>query len=488
MRKISFYLAGISFLSFFKMAYGYSDGQENVNSQDIANNNDRINDQKKLNVLFIAVDDLRPELGCYGHQMVKSPNIDKLASEGIMFNNAYCQVALSNPTRASLLTGMRPDAIKVYDLQAHFRDYAPASVSLPEYFKHQGYHSVSLGKIFHLKDEQSWSIPSWDSDKPNYVLDENLELIMTSERKRGPSTEMANVSDTAYCDGAIAEKAVETLRSIGDKPFFLAVGFYKPHLPFCAPQKYWNQYDPDKITVPDTLPPLNVASHSLTNFQELRNYAGVPAVNALSEQQSRHLIHGYYAAVSYMDAQVGRILDELKRLGLDKNTIVVLWGDHGWKLGEYGNWCKHTNVDYDLRVPLIIRTPGMKSKNTQTNAITELIDVYPTLCNQAGLQIPGKLQGEDFSFLLNSPDKEFKDAAFSQFERPNNIMGYSMRTNAYRYTCWLNMNDKEVVEEELYDYDNDPQGMANVIKHIDYRKITVELKEKFYKAVLHQYD
>ena len=474
MRRISFYTAGISFLSFFKMASGQPEGQDNNN---LENENRGTKDPKKLNVLFIAVDDLRPELGCYGHSMVKSPNIDKLASEGVMFNNAFCQVALSNPTRASLLTGMRPDAIKVYDLQAHFRDYAPESVTLPEYFKQQGYHSVSLGKIFHLKDEQSWSIPSWDSDKPNYVLEENLELIRTSERKRGPSTEIANVSDTAYCDGAIAERAVKALRSIGDKPFFLAVGFYKPHLPFCAPEKYWNMYNPDEITVPDTLPPLNVASNALTNFQELRNYSGVPAYNALSEQQSRHLIHGYYASVSYMDAQVGKILDELKRLGLDENTIVILWGDHGWKLGEYGNWCKHTNVDYDLRVPLIIKTPAMKSKGKQVNAIAELIDVYPTLCNQAGLQIPGKLQGEDFSFLLNSADDHFKDAAFSQFERPNNIMGYSIRTSQYRYTCWLNTNNKEVYEEELYDYHNDPQGMMNVVNNVDYDMVIKKLKE-----------
>ena len=485
MRRISFYTAGVSFLSFFKLASGQPEGQDN-NSRE--NENSGNNDPKKLNVLFIAVDDLRPELGCYGHPMVKSPNIDKLACEGVMFNNAYCQVALSNPTRASLLTGMRPDAIKVYDLQAHFRDHSPETVTLPEYFKQQGYHSVSLGKIFHLKDEQSWSVPSWDSDKPNYVLEENLELIRTSERKRGPSTEKANVSDTAYCDGAIAERAVEALRLMGDRPFFLAVGFYKPHLPFCAPEKYWNLYNPDDITVPDTLPPLNAANEALTNFQELRNYSGVPAYNTLSEKQSRHLIHGYYAAVSYMDAQVGKLLDELKRLGLDKNTIVILWGDHGWKLGEYGNWCKHTNVDYDLRVPLIIKTPGMNSAGKKTDAITEFVDVYPTLCSQAGLQIPSCLQGKDCSILLNSPEKEFKDAAFSQFERPKNIMGYSIRTDRYRYTYWLNMNNKEVTDDELYDYQNDPQGMKNVIWHNKYTSIALELKEKLNDAVSNWHD
>lgn len=426
--------------------------------------------QKPMNVLFIAVDDLRPQLNCYGDSLSISPNIDALAANGLLFERAYCQQAVCSPSRTSLLTGLRPDSTRIYDLQTHFRQTVPDVVTLPQHFKQNGYHTEWWGKIFHaaLLDSISWT-----SQGERYEPESNWRAYALAESNRiadgnkgaGPAFESADVPDNAYPDGKIADSAIDALKRLKDdeKPFFLAVGFYKPHLPFNAPKKYWDLYDPADIILPEPMsPPENVPDVALMNWGELRNYAGIPAKGDLSKEQSRQLIHGYRACVSYTDAQVGRLMAELKNQGLDKNTIVILWGDHGWKLGDYGMWAKHTNFEIDTKAPLIISVPGMKSKGKKTEALVELVDIYPSLCDVAGLPMPRHLQGTSFRPLLEDAGLPWKQAAFSQYPR-GNVMGYSLRSDRYRFTRWQKKNaPDEVVALELYDLQNDPKGLINI--------------------------
>jgi iduronate 2-sulfatase len=437
-----------------------------------------------LNVLFIAVDDLRPQLGAYGNKLVKSPNIDRLAASGLLFERAYCQQAVCSPSRTSLLTGLRPDSTHVYDLVTHFRNTVPNVVTLPQHFKNNGYQTAWWGKIYHagLLDNLSWTQQGHAMEPGNnwraYVTDENKKLA-SRNKGAGPAFEMANVPDNAYPDGQIAEKAIQTMRQLNGKPFFMAVGFFKPHLPFNAPKKYWDLYNPADFTLPaHTSPPQNAPAMASTGWGELRNYAGIPAKGPVSDEQARQLIHGYYACVSYTDAQIGKVLDELKQLGLDKNTVVVLWGDHGWKLGEYGQWAKHTNFEIDTRVPLIVSAPGMKARGKQTGALVELVDIYPFLCDAAGLPKPTHLQGTSFAPLLSKPAMAWKKAAFSQYPRGGGVMGYSMRTERYRYTKWLK-SDGTAMAIELYDLQKDPQATINVAEDATYAPALPELEVLF---------
>jgi arylsulfatase A-like enzyme len=437
------------------------------------------------NVLFIAVDDLRPELGCYGAKHIHSPNIDALAKRGTVFQRAYCQQAVCSPTRSSLLTGLRPDSTKVYDLVTHFRTHVPDVVTLPQRFKDAGWHTVSFGKIYHggYDDPPSWSEASTFPRRPAYLLPENAALI---ERKqveakakgkkkgsntpvRGPAYESADVADDAYGDGQIAELALDKLRDLAQqpKPFFLAVGFLKPHLPFIAPKRYWDLYDPGKIKLADNpFPPRGAPEFALTSFGELRNYHGIPATGPVSDDLARTLKHGYYACTSYTDANIGKLLDELDRLKLREKTIVVLWGDHGWKLGEHGGWCKHSNVENDTRVTLIVSAPLQKAAGYSTSALVEFVDIYPTLCDLAGLSKPNHLQGSSFAPLLDDPYRAWKVAAFSQYPRSHEgqqLMGYSLRSDRYRYTRWVDRKDhSKIVAEELYDHERDPAENQNV--------------------------
>lgn len=439
----------------------------------------------KYNVLFISIDDLRPELGAYGKKYIYSPNIDKIAANGITFDRAYCQMAFCNPSRASLLTGLRPDAIAVYDLATHFRKKIPQVVTLPEYFKQHGYFTASFNKIFHLRDEQSWSEPSWHSKihpAVGYALPENIAMAKNN-KGRGPLTEKADVPDNAYVDGEAAEKAIATLRRVKDKPFFMAVGFYRPHIPFAVPKKYWDLYDPAKIIVPAAGLPKNIPDVAYIGLGtgELGQYTdGQKESRQYRGAQASNLIHGYYASVSYVDAQVGKLLQELKALGLEKNTIIVLWGDHGWKLGEYGEWGKRSNMELDLRAPLIFSSPNMKVKNQRSNALVEFIDIYPTLCQEAGLPVPGGLQGKSFSKILANPQSEFKTTAFSQVGRAPDNMGYSMRTYQFRYTQWVNTkNPDKIIATELYDHLKDPGETINVAANPAYAGELKKLQKLF---------
>lgn len=456
------------------------------------------------NVLFLAIDDLRPELGCYGADYIHSPNIDRLAKSGMVFRRAYCQQAVCSPSRSSLMTGTRPDTTKVWDLTTHFRKALPEVVTLGQHFRENGYFVQGMGKIYHggLDDPQTWSVP-WQTPKAaKYALPENVALdsrnrgdaadtgkAKTSKKSqaesqadpdgpqpsgfnvRGPAFECADVADDTYQDGKVAELAMATLRqrSQQQEPFFLAVGFIKPHLPFIAPKKYWDLYDPTKISLaPNRFRPKDAPDYAVQPGGELRNYHGIPE-GSIPDDLARHLKHAYYAAISYTDAQVGRILDELDRLGLASNTIVVLWGDHGWKLGEHDAWCKHSNVENDVHAPLILSAPGMSQRGASTEALVEFVDIYPTLSELAGLPLPSHLEGTSFAPLLADPMRPWKSAAFSQYPRQagktgnQSLMGYSMRTDRYRFTVWVERKDhRKIAATELYDEQADPQENTNI--------------------------
>lgn len=446
------------------------------------------------NVLFIAVDDLRPELGCFGQTHIHSPNIDRLAQSGVLFRRAYCQVAVCGATRTSLLTGMRPDTSGVYANAIYFRKPFPDVVTLPQHFKQQGYHVVGMGKIYHHNDPPSWSEPWTGFPALVWKRPENEKLVQRlmqeatakglkgyarSRACRGPPFEAAEVPDEAYADGQCAALAIETLRRIKDRRFFLAVGFVRPHLPFNSPQKYWDLYGADDIRLPDyRKPPKGAPPFALTSWGELRSYYGVPAKGPVSEAMARQLIHGYYASVSYTDACVGRVVDELDRLGLRDKTIVVLWGDHGWKLCDYNCWCKHTNFELDTHVPLIIDAPGAAGNGQSCDRLVEFLDIYPTLCELAGSPEPEHVEGQSLAAWLENPQAPGREAAFSQYPR-GSIMGRSMRTDRYRFTLWTSRkNPAKVVAAELYDHRADPGETVNLAADPRHRELIDRLTEK----------
>jgi iduronate 2-sulfatase len=417
-----------------------------------------IANRARPNILFISVDDLRPELGCYGSKLVKSPQIDRLASMGTVFERAYCQQAVCSPSRVSLLCGQRPDTTKIWDLRTKFRSIQPKIVTLPQFFKNNGYHSYRLGKIFHLGHGQKEDAASWTT-----MSNAKGKMYIKAKKGTRPTVEMADVPDNKYNEGAYADDAIKAMKKFQNKgtPFFMAVGFKKPHLPFCAPKKYWDMYDRDAIPdSPVTKPPKGVSKYAMRSFGELRKYDGIPKKGPLSVAQRKELRHGYLACVSYVDAQVGRLLDALKTSGLSKNTIVILWGDHGWKLNDYGNWCKHTNMEIDARVPLILAAPGHKGSQ-KSQALVELVDIYPTLTELCGFKIPAQCEGTSMVPLLKSPDIAWKTAAFSQYPR-GGLMGHSIRSGQWRYTEWIDKKTGEVKDRELYDHKESPLSTANL--------------------------
>ena len=428
---------------------------------------------RRPNVLFLAVDDLRPELGCYGAKTILTPNIDGIAKQGMTFLRAYCQQAVCSPSRTSVMTGARPDTTKVWDLVTHFRDALPDTVTVAQHFKQNGYFVQAMGKIFHpgYDDPRSWSVPWQSPNAPAYAAVKTAEVVDEDAKKKsksGPAFESAAVADDFYRDGKVAALAVETLGALAKKPqpFFLAVGFAKPHLPFVAPKKYWDLYDPSEIKLAaNPFRPKDAPDYALTTSGELRNYHGMPGEGPVPDELARKLKHGYYAAASYTDAQIGKVLNELDRLGLRKNTVIVLWGDHGWKLGEHGEWCKHSNVENDTNAPLLFSAPGMKAAGRTSRALVEFVDIFPTLADVAGLPLPAHLEGTSFKPLLDDPQRSWKSAAFSQYPRAKKLMGYSMRTDRYRFTVWVSRANHDIVEAlELYDHQTDPQENTNIAK------------------------
>ncbi len=441
----------------------------------------------KKNVLFIAVDDLRPTLGCYGDTIAITPNIDKIASKGIVFNRAYCQEAVCNPSRSSLLTGRRPDTTKVWDNRTHFRKNIPDVITLPQYFKNHGYHVQSVGKIYHdprwAQDPESWSVPGTlavtSECGGKYLLDKNARTVKSW---KGESTECIEVSDYAYIDGRVADSALDIIMDIRKKPFFLAVGFRRPHLPFCAPKKYWDIYDREKIAPPaNPEKPKNVPVIALHNWRELRGYTDIPNEGPLTPEKIAELRHGYYASTSYIDALIGKLLKRLEIIGLLDNTIIILWGDHGYHLGEHDLWCKITNFEYDTRAPLILADPNQKNKGIKTGALVEFVDIYPTLVDLCDLPKADGLEGISMRPLIDEPNRIWKKAAFSQFPRPIytreelKYMGYSIRTDKYRYTEWQEIETKKIVARELYSHIHDSLETENLAGLSEYKDVLTEM-------------
>ncbi|MEP7269599.1 MAG: sulfatase [Saprospiraceae bacterium] len=484
---------------------------------------------RRPNILFIPIDDLRPDFETYGNTILKTPNMNRIARVGVTFNRAYCQQAVCNPSRASLMTGLRPDRLRVWDLQTNMRKITPDLVTIPQYFKQNGYTTIGLGKTFHniFPDSLSWTKDIHIEGTPfdpdaMYAGKESLDIIETKKKKfadennfsridkygnwyiKANATENAEVPDDAYFDALQTEAAIAQMKilKVEDKPFFLSVGYYKPHLPFNAPKKYWDLYDRSKLELADNeFIPKNSPSFAVHGDQELRSYDDyrdlpLPTDRPLDEERQRELVHGYYACVSYIDAQIGHLLDALENLGMADNTIIVLWGDHGWKLGEHNSWAKQSNYEIDTRVPLIIGGRGVRSKNTKSASLVEFIDLFPSLCELAHLKIPVYLPGKSLVPILNNPMRKTKMAAYSQFllgRFPKNSktperMGYTVRTDRYRYVEWYQWQNDEkgnLIAKELFDHKNDPKENENTaylpenVKLID--QLSILLSENFKK-------
>lgn len=478
------------------------------------------------NVLFVSVDDLRPEIGCYGNDEIKTPCFDSFAKTGTTFMRAYCQSAVCAPSRASVMTGMRPDSTRVWDLRGKFRVNLPDVVTIPQHFHQHGYHTVSMGKIFHnhMPDRVSFDEPDLrpakymtpemiDREPESFYHDEELNRELAEVRKRrlaanpnryangwayGVATESFDGPDHQFYDGAQTELAIEKMRELKDKkkPFFLALGYYRPHLPFVAPKKYWDLYKREKITLASN-PFLPKASPvmAMNSMYELRacydlEFVKHPSGFTFDEPTARRLKHGYMASVSFVDACFGKLMKGLESLGLADNTIVVLWGDHGWKLGEHNSWCKQTNYHIDVQVPLMIRVPNQLNPGAQTKSLVELVDLYPTLCDVANIPIPQNMEGTSLKPLIEKPGRPWKTAVFSQFHRAPKItpdkgryMGESMVTDRYHYVEWRTWDHikgiaGQLKATELYDLQSDPNENENISQIPTNRDLIAKLAEQ----------
>ena len=468
---------------------------------------DSVPKPKKPNILFIAVDDLKPNIAAYGDMIAKTPGMDKLANQGVVFQRSYCSQAICAATRASIMTGMRPDKTRVWDLVTDFRQVNPNAVTIPEYFKSMGYETAGMGKIYHMgstgpgHDGPSWSIPYRDAKCPVYALP-----YVPNEKGRGKAVECADVPDNTYHDGKLTGMAIELLDSLSknEKPFFLAVGFLRPHLPFVAPKKYWDMYDRSKFE----LAPFQQKAQNSPNIAyhrsgELKNYSDIPDFDSYSEKEldhlpadkQRELIHGYYASMSYMDAQILQLLDELDKLGIRENTIIVLWGDHGWHLGDHGLWNKHTNFEEATHTLLMMSVPGTKP-GLRPLTLCEFTDVFPTLCELTNIPVPNYLDGISLVPAIKKPDANLHEYTFSQYPRENGkVMGYTVRTGHFRYTEWMkdsyrtNMpyDKKYVMAREMYDYEKDPLETMSVIDKPEYAEEQKRMEKLFLETMQREY-
>lgn len=475
--------------------------------------------ERPLNVLMIVVDDLRPMLGCYGDRGIQTPNIDRLASRGTVFTRAYCQAAQCGPSRESVLTGLRPETSGIFTLTSRFQRSAfPHVVTLPELFKRNGYHTQSFGKVYHddRDDAASWSVASqpgrpgemWeyvDEEAIRSVPFERRSEISTLIRRYSPDVERkrhcdvfqaADVPDDALFEGRMASSVVDTLQKMKGNPFFLAVGYRRPHLPWVAPKKYFDLYpspsvphpeergpalnapivatfhdsrylrsawdDPRRSGITLTRPPDDAAlSQRFFTSTEIRSYRGVSYGDYPAPEDVAAYRRAYMACVSYVDAQIGRLLDVLDSTGLSKSTVVVLWSDHGWHLGEHGVFGKLTNYEWSTRVPLIVAAPGYRA--AQSLGLVELSDVYPTLSDLAGLSCPDYVEGSSFVPLLKNPDRKWKGAAFSQYPRDEaSVMGKAVRTDRYRYVEWADVKTNKVHAVEMFDHTVDPGERTSI--------------------------
>ncbi|MEX2579308.1 MAG: sulfatase [Verrucomicrobiales bacterium] len=438
------------------------------------------------NILLFVADDMHCTIGAYGDPAAVTPNLDRLAARGLVFERAYCQQAVCNPSRSSFLTGLRPDTVGVDDLRKGFRETAPNGknlVTLPQHFKNRGWFTQGVGKIFHnmgeTQDRQSWSVDEafFKGTHADDTVYRNTPAPLRSVEAgpKAPLFEDLHVPDTAYRDGQISRLAAAVLRDRAghEQPFFLAVGFWRPHLPFVAPKKYWDLYDPAAIPLPDPpYAPEGAPEIALHESREIRGYGLTPADRDFTEEEVRHYRHGFYAAVSFLDAQIGLVLDALEESGHAEDTVVVFVSDHGFHIGEHALWGKTTNFELDARVPLIVADPRRPDGHgRRTGALAELVDLYPTLASVAGIddELPANLEGNDLAPVLDDPAATVKEAAFTQHQQPFygprsnwEAWGYSVRTESWRYTEWRDLEEKTVIARELYDHETDPLETRNL--------------------------
>ncbi|WP_440877035.1 sulfatase [Thalassotalea sp. PLHSN55] len=430
--------------------------------------------QKPLNVVVFLVDDLRADLGTYGNQQIQTPHIDALAKQGVKFTKAYAQQAICGPSRVSLLTGLRPETLGLYtiDRSGRLRSNHPDVVSMPQLFKENGYKTISIGKVYHsvTDDQESWT--THIKKLPNfYAIAGNKEAKFAYEA--------GDVDDDFYKDGQVARDAIKTLNEIKDDKFLMVVGLSKPHLPFNAPKKYWDLYDRNQFVVPSRKKPNNIYKLALSKWGELRMYGGIPKQGDVDDELTKTLNHAYYASVSYMDAQVGRVMSALDEMKLRDNTLVVFMSDHGYKLGEYGTWNKHSNMELDTRVPLIISREGrytLSKVNVSSSALVENIDVLPTIAQAAGLQAP-PMDGKSLLPLLDNPELPWDSAAYSLFARGKKYMGVTVTDGTWRYTEWRNGETQALFFKELYLHDTSPVASANVAGQIQFQADEKRLKQ-----------
>lgn len=431
---------------------------------------------ERPNVLFIVVDDLRASVGVFGDPLAVTPHINALGARGTVFVNAHCQIAICNPSRASVMTGRRPDTIRVWGLKKHFREENPRVITLPQWFKQQGYHTHSVGKIYHGSGKPSTDPPSW-SGKPEFDHCEKIDQYLLSRNRTGRKAAGAESSpskDSDHIDGKVADAAIANLRQLkqSSKPFFLAVGFRKPHMPFSAPVKYWALYDRAKLARPQNpRMPQDAPAIAAHQWPEARGYTDIPGQGPMTVDKIAELRHGYYAATSFMDAQVGRVVAELKRLGLGQNTVISLYSDHGFHVGEQNLWGKLTNYDTGTRVPLLFVAPNQKARGRVIRQAVELLDIYPTLTDLCNLPKPGQLAGKSLARQLDQPGPT-KNFALSQFPRPvaynfksapPRAMGYSIRDDRHRLTQWIDFASGKILAEEFYDYTVELPESKNLI-------------------------
>ena len=428
----------------------------------------KITTKKPMNVLFIAIDDLRPELNFYGAKHVKSPNLDKLAGESLVFNKAYCNVPVCGASRASLLTSILPTKNRFIDYRAKAQEDVPNAKTLPSLFKEAGYTSISNGKIFHYnKDvqEASWSENPWMPKGGHRVSYDPTTNNVVMKSGNGRVYESPDVSDSSYPDYKIAQKTISDLRRFkkSGESFFMACGFFRPHMPFYAPKKYWDMYDRDSIEIADNRHLPENAPSLLRGSGEFKSYSFgdyKPNTKAFHKMMR----HGYYACVSYVDQMVGDVLKELETLGLAENTIVVLWGDHGWHLGEHEFWGKHNTLHNALQVPLIVKVPG-KAKGEHTKAMVESVDIYPTICDLANIKVPDYIMGKSFTSVLDDPKQSFRENVYARFKKADAIVNQD-----FTYSLFENG------EEMLYNRKLDPAENKNVVADTNYKKVLQEMR------------
>lgn len=441
---------------------------------------------RKLNVLFIAADDLNNDLGCYGRPLVKSPNLDRLARRGVKFDRAYCQFPLCSPSRSSLMTGLRPDTTRVYDLRKHFRETLPDVVTLPQLFRRNGYVAARVGKIYHYGNPGDIGTsglddpPSWDVAVNPKGIDKEEEKALTNltpQRGLGSSLSLyaSPAPDAEHTDGKVATETIKLLEQNRDRPFFIAAGFYRPHCPYIAPQKYFDLYPLEKIAAPRFSPSELAGVPPAALFIQAPHFG-------VGEQAQREAIRAYYASISFLDANVGRLLDALDRLKLADSTIIVFWSDHGYLLGQHGQWMKQTLFEGSARAPLIVAGPGVTAKGKGSGRAVEFVDLYPTLADLCGLAAPAGLAGRSLRPLLQDPRAAWDKPALTQVQRgagANAFMGYSVRTERYRYTEW----DEGRRGAELYDYDRDPKELHNLAQDPKYAQTVAELKARLREVI-----